>query len=262
MNCHLQDYRYHEHAFPEYRKLAERLGTRVVDLMQRLCDCSSVSGHGPRLSVPDSDADDVAARLEAIPAVVDDILEAVDAAVDGTRRAKTQPHIESVNGVTAQGKSVEYRRADNFLRPQLLFNPPVNNTYRVFVPLLTRKPNAVVPLEESLQRSDAAAIARGLTPELESHFAELGLMQQHDREPEYPHPYAYELNHLSYPPFVLSRQAPRLYKSFEETPLVYVDTVEALKELKNTLEHCTEFAIDLEVSLIFHIRFLNQFLIL
>ena len=83
---------------------------------------------------------------------------------------------------------------------------------------------------------------------MESHFNDLGIINsKEEKVEEYPNPYAYELNHLSYPPFVLQHQAPKLYKSFEETPLVFIDTIEGLKELAMTLEGVNEFAIDLEV---------------
>lgn len=64
----------------------------------------------------------------------------------------------------------------------------------------------------------------------------------------YPHPYGPELDAFVPAEWMLLDSEPQLYGSLDDTPFTYVDTVEDLQELKQTLLTCKEFAIDTEVS--------------
>jgi exosome complex exonuclease RRP6 len=120
--------------------------------------------------------------------------------------------------------------AQNILRPQLKFQEPVDNSPNaIFKPKLVGKPNALVPLnhqETKLVTGDEA-----------QHN---GLVSTH--------PYAYELEHITYPKFMFEVKEPIKYKGFENTSLHMVSTMAQLEDLASKLEKQSEIAIDLEVN--------------
>jgi hypothetical protein len=169
---------------------------------------------------------------------------------------------------------------NNFLRPQIKFNPPVDNTPRPFVPIITEKPNAMIPLDEtilsyqkklSMVKTGAFASLRekqaNISSDIQEHISNLGI----DKEKEFttfPHPYDFEINHLEYETGStwLSSRPPIMYPPIAETPLIWVDTVASLQELSEDLKQSQEFSVDLEVFIFFIkqnlIFFINSIIII
>jgi exosome complex exonuclease RRP6 len=111
-------------------------------------------------------------------------------------------------------------------KPQKLFeHVPKNDEKGPFKPLMTVKPHAVVPLEQSMR---------------------LEAKNTQTDEPDFIHPYVREIDEYSYPAFVYSQDEPIPYTPFENTTATYVDTEEALEEMIAELKQAKEIAVDLE----------------
>jgi exosome complex exonuclease RRP6 len=114
--------------------------------------------------------------------------------------------------------------AKHIPKPQLSFeNVPTNNETGGFLPLLTTKPHAKIPLEECLQT-----------------------FRDHHGQEHYPHPYQAEIESYEYPPSMYKQSTPTPYKPFETTSSTFVDTPEALAVMLAELKTAKEIAIDLE----------------
>lgn len=144
-----------------------------------------------------------------------------------------------------QQKAQNYRtsanswQSRNLVKPQLSFDIKPNNLDNSpFRPLLTVKPHAKIPLEESFEmftnelgkkqyeaRTDARKKANGL---------------------RYIHPYIEEIKTMKYPGRMFQKQEPKEYLPFEETEAVFVDSPELLLEMLEELKKATEIAVDLE----------------
>jgi exosome complex exonuclease RRP6 len=114
-------------------------------------------------------------------------------------------------------------------RPQLSFADVIDNSDGPFVHKLKRKPNAIVPLEDSYQE----------------------------------HPYEMEIQNFAYTPdqlklvdqsydFIVHNLIKIIsdmrYSPMESTPLQIIDEAKQLENLCKILQQTTEFALDLEVS--------------
>ncbi|SCU91142.1 LAFA_0F02080g1_1 [Lachancea sp. 'fantastica'] len=110
-------------------------------------------------------------------------------------------------------------------KPQLNFSRPVDNTEtHPFKPLLKTKPNALKPLEESLN----------LVPE------------EDDIPAHYPQPYEYEIEHQEYNDSVLTKNEPIPSKSWDDSEATWVDNKSTLDAMLQTLKGAKELAVDLE----------------
>ena len=65
----------------------------------------------------------------------------------------------------------------------------------------------------------------------------------------YPHPYQYELDHLEYTATQLEPRPPQEAGTLEDTPCTFINTVDQLTGLLDTLRRETAIAVDLEVCL-------------
>lgn len=171
-------------------------------------------------------------------------------------------------------------RTQNLIKPQLAFdNKPNNDDNTPWKPLLTSKPHATVPLEESLgsvsneseKQYDYTAFLPLLslppspaTPEGLSksqrqrhnkRIAQLKIMgstrsafviDNTDNYFRYKHPYETEILQLNYPDAVYKKADPIPYLPFESTSAIFVDTEEGVLEMLNELKSATEIAVDLE----------------
>ncbi|CAB4255560.1 similar to Saccharomyces cerevisiae YOR001W RRP6 Nuclear exosome exonuclease component [Maudiozyma barnettii] len=110
-------------------------------------------------------------------------------------------------------------------KPQLNFKTPIDNSEsHPFHPLLKEKPNALIPLEESII-----------------------LVPAKEDEPEhYIHPYEYEIDHQEYNQNILKIEEPIPSTNWDETDAVWVDNVETLQQMISELKHFKELAVDLE----------------
>jgi ribonuclease D len=108
-------------------------------------------------------------------------------------------------------------------KPQILYNHKVDNSYRPFRPILHNKPNALVPLDESI-------ITGTLPP---NTF-------------QYPHPYREEIISLQYNKSQVTPVDLYPLQELKSTPCYWVDTIEDLLQLEHCLKQQEVFAIDLE----------------
>lgn len=133
----------------------------------------------------------------------------------------------SLSRKAAQGKkrptTLNFRNR-NILKPQLRFTTKVDNfDSAVFKPLLTTKPHAIVPLEQSL-----------------------GTFYDDHLRPQHYHPYKTEIEKLQYPSEVYEIHPPINYHPFESTTGIMVDTAESLHAMLDELKRAKEIAVDLE----------------
>jgi exosome complex exonuclease RRP6 len=216
----------------------KRLRTRLLDLMRR----TGSKRKGATSAFSASDSND--AVFEQVMDAVDHWLESVDRTVD------------RLNGVTTSVSALAVRkevlnkttviRAANVMRPQLRFVPPVDNSSSVaFVPHLSSKPNAIVPLAEmflpvnlqpgrELESAISSAMRGHLTARLGSGGAAV------------PNPYEAELQALEFLPEQLKAGPEQIYRKLQDTPCEWIDTVPALEILIGKLMQEKEIAIDLE----------------
>lgn len=103
-------------------------------------------------------------------------------------------------------------------KPQLEFERAIDNTS--WKPVLSKKPNASVPLEESLAQDSAESGSK--------------------------HPYEAEILAASYPERVYQKAEPILYHPVKSTTAKWVDTYEGVLEMLGELKKAKEIAVDLE----------------
>lgn len=108
-------------------------------------------------------------------------------------------------------------------KPQDKFRVPVDNSKHPFVPRIKSKPNALVPLDVSAGYSKRGRLVNGC-----------------------PHPYEHEINSLTFSDDQIKKCVPVDWLPLDETPLRFIDTVDQLTAVVETLKLCTEIAVDLE----------------
>ncbi|KAF3923394.1 hypothetical protein ABW21_db0205679 [Orbilia brochopaga] len=178
------------------------------------------------------DADSVEARWSAVSEVVDFLLEKADLCMDEYTGTVNRGVMQTAPAASAyksrpDRRTAEGRKAFNkslhMPKPQLQFKKPLSPLdQEPYKPRLTRKPHAIIPLEESLTPS----IVEG-------------------RE-KYPHPYLEEIVQYTFPQEVRTQSEPIQYHPFESTSAIWVDTPETLNDMKEQLLKASEIAVDLE----------------
>ncbi|KAF9425478.1 exosome nuclease subunit [Podila epigama] len=211
-----------------YRSLDRNFATNMNDASSASLDlCNQLLGQASNSTAEVlMDGDDVRDRFDIISDVIDNLLEKVDVTMDemkginkkGSTSAQSAPTI-----ALAKTEKLDYKlvHAQHIVRPQLRFPDPVDNSNSPFIRKITYKPNAKVDLSYGLEKTDSA-------------------------EAVLPHPYEYEIKHLEYPAHMFEQRPEQLYLPFNSTTAIWVDTVEALKDMCKTLEMQREIAVDLE----------------
>jgi exosome complex exonuclease RRP6 len=137
-------------------------------------------------------------------------------------------------------------------KPQRRFeHVPTNDEKAAFKPLLTSKPHAISPLEQSLSHRERNIQTGTLQYDNQFYISEyktspLPIQKLIDSIIRYDHPYKTEIERYSYPQSVYEIAEPVMYHPFETTTATNVDTVEALAEMLIELKKASEIAIDLE----------------
>ncbi|KAI1636019.1 ribonuclease H-like domain-containing protein [Biscogniauxia mediterranea] len=231
------------------------------------------------------DADDVDVHWSRIVDVVDTLLEKADTSLDeytGAIKRKNAPVEQTSLPINSKSRfSLDHsiRRA-NILKPQHAFEiKPDNQATSPWKPLLTTKPHAVVPLEQSLETfTDEAQttqygpsiyllstfqsyLARSAPPLLQQARSREACWQKSKRRKNrrftsavweanyvysYSHPYEVEISNLEYPESVFHPKEPTMYLPFETTTATFVDTYEGVLQMLEELKGATEIAIDAE----------------
>ena len=170
------------------------------------------------------------ARAEAVPIASTSALPTAEAAVKAT--AST-----TVTKVSLARLPASIIDASTLPKPQRNFLRPINNARQgaTFLPILTSKPHAITPLD--------------LTP------IETSMGDDSDITFQIPHPYkaeltafadASELPAILFTPPTERQLAPMSKDSFDQTPFVYVDTVDKFQQMLGNLRQADLIAVDLE----------------
>ena len=112
------------------------------------------------------------------------------------------------------------------MRPQLKFKTKVDNSTSPFVPVLSSKPNSVVPLEKVFQNyAKIDSLSRApVSPALASHLADaLGIAADvySGQNASYPHPYLAEIEGFQHMPTQLQAVKEQLYAPIEQCPPIW-----------------------------------------
>ncbi|RYP75571.1 hypothetical protein DL771_002271 [Monosporascus sp. 5C6A] len=221
---------------------------------------------GPELE----DADDIDVHWSRIVDVVDTLLEKADTCLDeytGLIKRKSAP-TEDTGPAPKRPKSLNLDRSirrANILKPQDKFDIKPNNLdSSPWKPILTRKPHAIVPLEQSLGTFNdenhtiqydysiflTHASLEGpwgrpvpSTPEEEERSRKAPTKKRNKRMKRLKHA---EILNLQYPEQVYQVKEPIKYQPMESTAATYVDTFEGVLAMLEELKGATEIAIDTE----------------
>ncbi|KAF3763044.1 hypothetical protein M406DRAFT_64247 [Cryphonectria parasitica EP155] len=175
------------------------------------------------------DAEDAEIQWTSIVDVIDGLLEKGDIALDEyTGRVKRKSDFPEPVGPSKKTKTTDrnepnWRRA-NIVKPQNAFEKKVDNfATGPWKPLLTSKPHATVPLQDSLD-----------------------IFVDENGQEQYKHPYEIEISNLQYPATTYAKRDAVPYQPIETTSPIWVDTYEGVLEMLEELRQATEIAVDLE----------------
>ncbi|KAI1325388.1 ribonuclease H-like domain-containing protein [Xylariaceae sp. FL0255] len=225
-----EDLGFHRTSNPTVAEELDNASERLLELTSSLLKSATKNTDitAPKLE----DADDVDVHWARIVDVVDNLLEKADTCLDDytglIKRRNTTSDNSSAPAATTSKKSsyaLEHsmRRA-NIVKPQNAFERKPNNLdTSPWKPILTKKPHAVLSLDQSLA-----------TFVDESHNM------------RYKHPYAPEILALEYPEAVFSQHESIPYQPPESTSATFVDTFDGVLEMLEELKNATEIAIDTE----------------
>jgi len=141
--------------------------------------------------------------------------------------------------------------------PTKFFKPRRDNNLP-FVPRLLKKPHGIEPLDSHTveaqirygiraSASDSGSMdgreekGSDAKDPMASHLAQMGVASM--KEGEFSHPYEKEIGNVEP---VLEIDEPQHFGTYEDTPLIMVNTKELLQEMISELSKCPEIAIDLE----------------
>lgn len=257
----------------------EEQSTRLLSLSSDLLKSAAVAT-GQKNVGELEDAEDVDIQWRSIVDVIDGLLEKADICLDEytglVKRKSDFPENgpQQKKSKTNDRLDFNFRRA-NIIKPQTAFEQQVDNfAAGPWKPLLTRKPHAIVPLEESLdvavdennqQQYDYTFFLPSLTLNWAGKpFCELsknaranfhkrirklqnmGATKDTDCQFRFKHPYETEILTLKYPETTYEIRDPIPYQPIDTTSATWVDTYEGVLEMLEELKGATEIAIDLE----------------
>ncbi|CAN6667679.1 exosome complex exonuclease Rrp6p [Trichomonascus vanleenenianus] len=232
---------------------SQACGDRLLDLANRLIQVSTQN----KDEVDElENTESITENWRDISSVLDGLFEKTDIALDQLKPGKNKAGIEiktSEPGAGPKGnmqyldakegsgpdkKVVTHSKALD--KPQVRFKRPVNNSLEdPFKPLLTSKPNALVPLEESVKLVQDRVLSVSDEDEEED-----GDAVPEQAPPHYTQPYEYEIINQMYPK--MDYEEPEMFHDWKTTSFEYVDTKEALDRMISELEKSAEIAVDLE----------------
>jgi exosome complex exonuclease RRP6 len=150
---------------------------------------------------------------------------------DATKFSKTSRHGQL---------SANLRHAEFIRKPQLDFQDDIDNYAELFVPKLKEKPNAIIPLKDSLKLVKLSPAELHVQNLVSSSFKSSLIQEKYD------HPYRHEIENLQAPSHMMEQRTEILPASIDSKNYVWVDTKEGLMDLAQKLEAQREFAVDLE----------------
>lgn len=256
----------------------EEQSTRLLSLSSDLLKSAAVAT-GQKNAGELEDAEDVDIQWRGIVDVIDGLLEKADICLDEytglVKRKSDFPENgpQQKKSKTNERLDFNFRRA-NIIKPQTAFEQQVDNfALGPWKPLLTRKPHAIVPLEESLgvavdennqQQYDYTLFlpslflnrtgkplgepsgqARGKHRRIQK-LQGMRATRHTDGPFRIRHPYETEILTLKYPETAYEVREPTPYQPIDTTSATWVDTYEGVLEMLEELKRATEIAIDLE----------------
>ncbi|TVY41488.1 Exosome complex exonuclease [Lachnellula occidentalis] len=277
------------------RSLNREVGTVLDEQSNRLLDLSSQLLKSAT-SISDlrapalEELDDVENNWRSVVDVIDSLLEKTDTCLDEytgmIKRKEQSPADQATSNQKKNTSSLGNAfRNQNLVKPQLAFDiKPDNQDTSPWKPLLTSKPHATVPLEESLgiitndydqkQYDYTTFFPLLVLPPPPSSLEDLSKSQQKNRRHSFSkrvnkykrmgstmsrhkidntdnsfrfrHPYETEILHLEYPDSVYQRAEPVMYQPVDTTEATWVDTEEGVLKMLEDLKGAGEIAIDLE----------------
>lgn len=252
-----EDLSFYRSLDPNIAVALDRQHGRILSIAERLLGNAAAGTNVPNPVL--SDADSLETGWRGVVDVVDGLLEQTDTCLDEheaslkrqetTSKEPAQPEAQSTPTISYRGK---VPRNLDIPKPQKQFDHvPINNETDAFQPLLTSKPHALVPLEETL-RQNPFNIQTGTeqydppfhSSKYKSTLRPIELLIK--RYIRYDHPYKTEIGQYQYPEFVQTMADPIPYHDYDNTEATYVDTPEALDEMLRELKQAKEIAVDLE----------------
>jgi len=220
-----EDPDFHRSSNPKVGSLLDSQTQRLLSLAEKLLKNASSTANTIRLG---GDIEEIDSNWRRIVDSVDSLLERADTCLDefsGIRKQQDASSRDQSPAPKARStKNFKNFRAQDIAKPQLLFDERVNNYEATpFKPLLTSKPNAIVPLEQSLHIS----------------------RNKYDRE-QYQHPYQAEIEQYRYPSSVSTKADAIPYTPWDNTTATFVDDYEGVLAMLEELKDASEIAIDLE----------------
>ncbi|KAK8020065.1 Ribonuclease H-like protein [Apiospora arundinis] len=223
-----EDLSFHRSSNPTVDEQLDETSERLLTLSSELLKSATKTTD---LKAPElEDADDVEVHWSRIVDVIDILLEKADTCLDEytglvkrkaapTEEAGTQP--KKPKTFTALDASM--RRA-NILKPQNAFEvKPDNTSASPWKPILTKKPHATMPLDQSL-----------------------GTFSNETDSTQYKHPYETEILQLKYPEAMYESKEPIKYQPVESTTATFVNTFEGVLDMLAELKRADVIAIDTE----------------
>lgn len=257
----------------------EEQSTRLLSLSSDLLKSAAVAT-GQKNVGELEDAEDVDIQWRGIVDVIDGLLEKADICLDEytglVKRKSDFPENGPQQKKTKTNERLDFNfRRANIIKPQTTFEQQVDNfAVGPWKPLLTRKPHAVVPLEDSIgvavdensqQQYDYTFFlpfltlnwtgkplgelsrkARGAFQRRARNLQAMGATKHTDGQFRFKHPYEQEILQLKYPETTYEIRDPIPYQPIDTTSATWVDTYEGVLEMLEELKGATEIAIDLE----------------
>ncbi|CAH1775667.1 unnamed protein product [Owenia fusiformis] len=233
-------------SFESFRGLMDMEGKRILRMLQDVMKHQSAKGNLAKTN----QATELEEKFDILIDANDTILEKAGTFLDeavGVRKTDTSLIVASISkqvtpkaswnkqAITSAGRApnvsnLRLLTARNIPRPQLKFKDKIDNSSAPFVPKLPYKPNAQKSLADTLPAAPDPTATKRID----------------DEHIEYPHPYQYELDHLTYPESQFDRPESVYAVPLDETSLFIIADPTELTNLVKDLKKETEIAVDLE----------------
>lgn len=232
-----EDLLYYENAYPELRPMIWETRSACIRIAQSLLE----TGQQPSDTIPKlnyKDPDEILELYNEIVDITDDKLSYVDTFLDN-QFVENPKQIQMKKVDT--GKNLYHMYQANIQRPQLSFEPIDNSLNTPFIPKITYKPNAKIPLEKVWESFHRSLNAAGT---MDAHLSNLGVQQ--NKLICYPNPYEYEISTYEFLDRQLQPRRETVYRPIDGFPYTWVNTKAQLQLLSDKLNRQLEFAVDLE----------------
>lgn len=235
-----QDISFYRRLDKQLDKSSKKQSDRLLELANAIMGVAA-KGEVEEL-VADENNDDLKENWDDVSLALDSLTQNIDLALLAHKK-QLKKATDSVNNTDTLEANNMTKLSDpksnepvvshhhEIAKPQLKFKIPVNNSKdNPFRPLLTEKPNAIVPFEESVK------LIHPTEPD------ENGSLMR----PYFPQPYEREILESEYPSSVYRHQPPIPSLPWNSTKPIWVDTPEKLEKMIESISDAKELAIDLE----------------